>query len=348
MDKENIMELSSYSVIELIDLYSSVVSEFRKRGVLRTNNVVGELGEYIVIENYLKNPQLPNLNSLPVGTQNVNAISQDGNRYSIKSISSTTTSVFYGLEPPESKKTNPQLFEYLVICKFGNDYSVEGIYELDWNAFLRHKKWNSRMKAWNIQLTNSVKNDSRVIYSLRKVREESDIHDELEDDSSKSIGIVSGIDVSWTVTKGIDHKAVRKLTAEIVGKRIGIHFFEDSTARFVDEDKETALFVTSASYSTKNKEYWYSINDEIIPWLETFPESYIAFAMGGENNILLFKIVELKNILPGCLRTNEDSAKKKVAHYHISFSVEGKNKVFFKQKKPDREFVNVSDKLIKG
>ncbi len=61
------MDLGSYSVIDLIEMYSEIVSEFRKRGVLRTNNVVGELGEYIVIENYLKNPELPNLSSLPVG-----------------------------------------------------------------------------------------------------------------------------------------------------------------------------------------------------------------------------------------------------------------------------------------
>ena len=34
----------------------------------------------------------------PVGTENIDAISRKGDRYSIKSTSSNTTGVFYGLE----------------------------------------------------------------------------------------------------------------------------------------------------------------------------------------------------------------------------------------------------------
>lgn len=342
------MDLGSYSVIDLIDMYSKIVSEFRKRGVLRTNNVVGELGEYIVIENYLKNPELPNLSSLPVGTQNVNAMSQAGQRYSIKSISSTTTSVFYGLEPPESKKKNPQLFEYLVICKFGKDFSVEGIYELNWDMFLKHKKWNSRMQAWNIQLTNAVKKDSRTIFSNEESKHEENENIGKKGKNAKNVATKNPTNVVWNLSKGLDHKSIRKSVAEIVGRKIGTRFNEDSTARYIDNQREIALFIASASYSAKNKEFWYSINDEIIPWLETFPKAYVAFAMGGDKNIMLFEFETFKELLPGCLRTEEDSDKRKVAHYHISFDVETSNVVYFKKKKPERDFVEVSRYLIKG
>ena len=88
---------------EIIQLYSMAIKELKHRGVIRTNNVVGELGEYLSIELYNNTPGLPNLSPAPVGTENIDAISRKGDRYSIKSTSSNTTSVFYGLEEPESK-----------------------------------------------------------------------------------------------------------------------------------------------------------------------------------------------------------------------------------------------------
>ena len=46
------MELSSLSITELIRLYSGTIKELKNRGVLRTKNVVGELGEYLVLEHF--------------------------------------------------------------------------------------------------------------------------------------------------------------------------------------------------------------------------------------------------------------------------------------------------------
>lgn len=88
---------------EIIQLYSMAIKELKHRGVIRTNNVVGELGEYLAIELYNNTPGLPNLSPAPVGTENIDAISRKGDRYSIKSTSSNTTSVFYGLEEPDRK-----------------------------------------------------------------------------------------------------------------------------------------------------------------------------------------------------------------------------------------------------
>ena len=106
------MDLSVMSNDELVFLYSSVIKEMKNRGVLRTGNVTGELGERIVIDIYGKNGYLPTLKAVPLGTENYNAIDSNGKRYSIKSTSGHVTGVFYGLEPPDSKKDNPRLFDY--------------------------------------------------------------------------------------------------------------------------------------------------------------------------------------------------------------------------------------------
>lgn len=37
---------------EIIQLYSMAIKELKRRKVIRTNNVVGELGEYLAIEIY--------------------------------------------------------------------------------------------------------------------------------------------------------------------------------------------------------------------------------------------------------------------------------------------------------
>lgn len=59
----------------------------------------------------------------------------------------------------------------------------------------------------------------------------------------------------------------------------------------------------------------------------------------------MFPFNEFSNLLNGCLRTKEDSEKKKKAHYHFSFSVEG-SRVYFKKKLPEKEFIEVTEKLM--
>ena len=46
---------------ELINLYSMTIKELKRRNIIRTNNVVGDLGEYLAIETYNNTPGLPKL-----------------------------------------------------------------------------------------------------------------------------------------------------------------------------------------------------------------------------------------------------------------------------------------------
>jgi len=159
-----ILDFSKYSSTDVISIYSSSIKELKKRNIIRTNNVVGELGEYLAIEYYKKTRGLPKLQTAPVGTRNIDAISINGDRYSIKATTGTVTGVFYGLEPPDSSKPDKQIFEYVIVVKFGKDMELEGIYEIDWDTFLKNKHWHSRMSAWNLQVSRKLIEESRIIY----------------------------------------------------------------------------------------------------------------------------------------------------------------------------------------
>ncbi|MDH2475893.1 hypothetical protein [Clostridium perfringens] len=165
MKNQIIQLIDSLSNEELIEIYSYSITSLKNRNIIRTKNVVGELGEYIAINHYISTPNLPKLQAAPTGTQNIDAISINGDRYSIKSTTTNTTGVFYGLNNPNTSFEEVQKFEYVIIVKFDNNLNLKAIYELDWKNFLRHKKWHSRMNAWNLTLTKSLIADSKIIFS---------------------------------------------------------------------------------------------------------------------------------------------------------------------------------------
>ena len=52
------MDISSLSDKEVIELYPAILGELKKRGIIRTNNLIGELGEYFVADIYKKTPRI--------------------------------------------------------------------------------------------------------------------------------------------------------------------------------------------------------------------------------------------------------------------------------------------------
>lgn len=160
------INLKELKTKELIELYPEILKELKERNVIRTKNIIGELGEYMAINYYCTHSNLPNLQAAPIGTQNIDAISKKGERYSIKSTSSTTTGVFYGLNPIGSNESDDKKFEYVIICLFDKTYSLHAIYELSWDVFIRHKKWHSRMNAWYLTVTKDLKSECNVIFEI--------------------------------------------------------------------------------------------------------------------------------------------------------------------------------------
>ena len=69
------MNLSNLKDKELIALYSDLIGELKSRRIIRTKNLLGDLGEHLAIDHYNSTPGLPNLQAAPPGTQNIDAIS---------------------------------------------------------------------------------------------------------------------------------------------------------------------------------------------------------------------------------------------------------------------------------
>lgn len=162
MSKLNIDDLSDE---ELWLLHARTEQELKKRKLVRTRNIVGERGEFLAIEIYNATPGLANLQAAPEGTQNVDALSRKGERYSIKTITEpgSTTGVFYGLGEKDGALTPEKKFEYVIIVQIFKDFRPKKVLELNWEQFLKHKKWHSTMRAWNLSVTKALLADARVI-----------------------------------------------------------------------------------------------------------------------------------------------------------------------------------------
>ena len=158
------MDLTNIGNDGLIKLYSDIIKELKNRNIIRTKNIIGDLGEYYAIKYYNEISGLPKLQAAPAGTQNVDAISRKGERYSIKSTSGNLTGVFYGLNDPDSIENEKQIFEYVIIVIFNIDFELEKIIEINWEQFLKLKKWHKTMRGWNISINKKLILEGKIIY----------------------------------------------------------------------------------------------------------------------------------------------------------------------------------------
>ena len=149
----------------LVGCYGEVVKELKARKIITNKNITGELGEHLVINHYCNTPTLAKLQRAPTGTKNVDALSTQGDRYSIKTITSKTTGSFYDLEPKGSSKKDKQVFEFLIIAILDENFVLSKILELDWDDFIKFKTWNSRMRNWNVVVTQKLMSEVKVVFN---------------------------------------------------------------------------------------------------------------------------------------------------------------------------------------
>ena len=157
MSLSNFKELSE---IELIELYPKILNELKDRGIIRTNNLIGELGEYTAFIAYKENPKLPKLQLNLKSTKNIDATSDKGERYAIKTTSGNATGVFASLPLEDDGKV---YFEYLILVIFNKDYTLKEILEISWAQFLKLRKMKPPENKWNLPITQEVKNITKKI-----------------------------------------------------------------------------------------------------------------------------------------------------------------------------------------
>ena len=158
------MDLKNRSNIELIKLYGALLDEMRSRKIIRSKNVTGDLGESIVIDHYNKTKGLPKLYRAPPDLIDIDATSVKADRYTIKCTTTDKTGAFRGIPKDFSAHEIKPLFEYLVIVKLDRSYEKELILQVEWETFLKHIRWNSRLQAHTLSLSRALIEDSTVIY----------------------------------------------------------------------------------------------------------------------------------------------------------------------------------------
>lgn len=156
----NLPPMDRFSNEELIILRSALRAEMRKRGMADS---VGSVGESLAIDYFRKTAGLPKLQLAPRGTKNVDALSRNGERFSIKTVCEAAKT---GTVYPEVDGPGRQLFEHMLIVRLSEDWSLKSIHQLSWAFFVEVRAWDKRMNAWYVPITARVLAASRLIFAI--------------------------------------------------------------------------------------------------------------------------------------------------------------------------------------
>jgi len=159
LNRGSFADLRKLNNDELVILRANIETELNRRGISFN---VGQIGEKLAISFFNSKSGLPNLLQAPVGAKNVDALSRDGERYSIKTfMKAKKTGTVY----PDEKDKDKQLFEYLVVVKLDTSYQLHTIYRYSWNDFIRMRAWDRRMNAWYLSLSRKNLAMAELIYN---------------------------------------------------------------------------------------------------------------------------------------------------------------------------------------
>lgn len=144
IEDDSSVSVTTLSDHELIKLRHEIEKEVRRRELKLT---VGDIGEQLIVEHFNSTPGLTNLQIAPRGTKNVDALSHDGDRYSIKTVlDAKKTGTIY----PDRNTPDNQLFEFLLVATLSEDHALKSIHQLSWDQFLAVRRWDKRMSAWYV------------------------------------------------------------------------------------------------------------------------------------------------------------------------------------------------------
>jgi hypothetical protein len=146
---------------DIIAFRIQIEKEFKKRGI-KFN--VGDIGEILAIKHFNDTPGLSNLQKAPTGTKNVDALSRNGERYSIKTIKEGNKT---GTVYPDNTNKEKQLFEYLLLVQIDDDYKIISLHRFSWEQFNKIKQWDKTMNAWYISKSHKALSQGELIYERK-------------------------------------------------------------------------------------------------------------------------------------------------------------------------------------
>ena len=144
---KDLREIDNY---ELVGLYPKLLKELKARKIIKTRNLVGELGKYIIEQTFRNDPELPNLFAADNSQKNFSFTSSLGDRFNVKTTSGNNTGVFHSVPLDSSPKPS---FEFLVILKFSKEYEPLSILLCKWTDFLIFRQIKRPEGKWYVQLS---------------------------------------------------------------------------------------------------------------------------------------------------------------------------------------------------
>ena len=147
-----------FNLKELINQIGEIHDELKRRDVIRTNNVLGEIGEYLVKEKYRELGYDMVLES----TSKQHYDARVGTvKYAIKSVTSKSTGVvrIEGIDTVEKLEKSEKKFDYFVICELGRTYNLKNIYELSWDCFVKYASYHKTSHGFQITLSDKIRKD---------------------------------------------------------------------------------------------------------------------------------------------------------------------------------------------
>lgn len=147
---------------EVVRAFATILTAMRARGIIRTKNVVGDLGERYAIQTYAQYGPRGALSLQPTNSTDVDAVDATCSRYAIKAVSpgSNRTSTFHF---GENRAECDAVFDYVVVVMLNDHFQLASVIEFSWVQFWQHKAWSKRQHAWFLPLTQKVLRVGRAI-----------------------------------------------------------------------------------------------------------------------------------------------------------------------------------------
>jgi len=159
--KGRLTNFFEFEELELVQLYSDLIMEMKKRHMIRSMKVTGDIGEYYAEEFFReKYPELDFKLFVNQSMKHNDAIDKNGNKYQIKTTTTKDTGDFKDITAKDKK-----IFDFLLVCKLDEYLNLEAIYKLTWEDFWKVKISRNILGAYKVTLNTNFLNNAEVIYS---------------------------------------------------------------------------------------------------------------------------------------------------------------------------------------
>ncbi len=147
--------LTSLDDAMMLALWSSIMSELRSRGVLRSsNNPTGDYAEYLVASKL-------ELKLQPNSTSGYDAVAADGTRFQIKGrrLTSSNASRQLGV----LRNLDQDGFDFLVVVVFGPNFELQEMWQLPIDLVREHARFDIHQNGHILHIRGAMLNDPRAV-----------------------------------------------------------------------------------------------------------------------------------------------------------------------------------------